>query len=73
LGKETEEDIMNRKEAVEYLHTDKHYSRRLSAKIVDLAMSKGDGAMFEALRKSLEKSVSRAKKPVIKYVIKEKL
>ncbi len=61
---------MNRREAIDYLHDEKRYSRRLSAKIVDLAMSQGDGPMFEALRKSLEKSVTKGKKSVkIKYVV----
>jgi len=61
---------MNRREAIDYLHDDKGYSRRLSAKIVDLALSHNDGPMFEALRKSLEKSVAKGKKPVkMKFVV----
>jgi hypothetical protein len=64
---------MNRREAVDYLHDDRGYSRRLSAKIVDLALSHNDGPMFAALRKSLEKSIDKGKKLVkIKYVITKK-
>ena len=60
---------MNRKEAVDYLHNSKGYSRRMSAKIVDIAMEKGDGLMFEALRKSLERGLKKA--PKMKYVVKQ--
>jgi hypothetical protein len=59
---------MNRQEAVNFLHNEKGYSRRMSAKLVDVVMEKGDGAMFEALKKSIEKNLE--KKIVMKYVVK---
>ena len=61
---------MNRREAIDFLHNDKHYSRRLSAKLVDIAMDKSDGGMLqEALKKSLEGNLKK-KEVKFRYVVK---
>ena len=53
----------NRKEAVDFLHNEKHYSRRLSAKIVDVAMDKScNTALGEALRKCVEGGIVKKNK-----------
>lgn len=62
--------VLSRREAIDFLHNDKHYSRRLSAKLVDLAMKDNEGAMAEALRKCLESGVKK-KKIKFKYIIKK--
>jgi hypothetical protein len=62
---------LNRREAIDFLHNDKHYSRRLSAKLVDLAMDKsGGGSLQEALRKSLEGNLKK-KEVKFRYVVKK--
>jgi hypothetical protein len=59
---------LTRKEAVNFLHN-KGYSRRLSAKLVDVAFdAKTNGPMAAALKKGFEK-VSPKKKVNIKLVI----
>lgn len=48
---------MNRREAVDYLHN-KGYSRRLSAKLADVAIQY-DGSLASALRKALEQKLKK--------------
>ncbi len=61
---------MNRREAVDYLHN-KGYSRRLSAKLADVAIQY-DGALAGALKKALERKLEKGKLPArIKFVIKK--
>jgi hypothetical protein len=58
----------SRREAIDYLHSNKGYSRRISAKLVDLALDKHfDSVMAEALRKGLEGGLKKKEK--IKHYI----
>lgn len=50
---------MNRKEAVDFLHS-KGYSRRLSAKLAAVAIQY-DGALAGALAKALEQKLAKSK------------
>lgn len=62
---------MNRHEAVDFLHNKKGYSRRLSAKLVNVALSNNEGMMVDALRKCLERGIEKQKKKIkLKYIIK---
>jgi len=61
---------MNRREAVDYLHS-KGYSRRLSAKLADVAIQ-FDGALAGALKKALEQKLGKNKPfTKVKFVIKK--
>ena len=59
---------MNRKEAVDYLHDQKGYSRRMSAKLADVAIQY-DGGLASALKKAIERKLTKKPKKV-KFVIK---
>jgi len=63
---------MNRKDAVAFLHDEKGYSRRMSAKLVDVAI-RFDGMLAEALKKSIERKLDKRQKPKekIKFIIKK--
>jgi len=53
---------LNRNQAVDLLHT-KGYSRRMSAKLADIALLKKSNRVFElAVREAVEKARSKAKK-----------
>lgn len=64
---------LNRREAVDYLHQQKGYSRRLSAKLADVAIEY-DGFLAGALKKALERKLQKTKPKQpkkLKYVIKK--
>jgi hypothetical protein len=61
---------MNRREAVDYLHN-KGYSRRLSAKLADVAIQY-DGALAGALKKALDQKLGKGTQPTkVKFIIKK--
>ncbi len=54
---------MDKKEAIEYLHESKGYSRRMSAKLVDLAfLEKSNSVIAFALREAIEKGKKKEEK-----------
>jgi len=60
---------MNRREAIDFLHEQKGYSRRMSAKLVDVAIQY-DGALAGALSKAIEMKLVKPKVK-LKYIIKK--
>jgi len=60
--------MLSRREAIDFLHMEKGYSRRLSAKLTDLVLADNEGgAMFEALKKCLESGLEKKKEKKVKY------
>jgi len=54
---------MTRKEAVDYLHKKSGYSRRISAKLADVALLSKSNRTFEvAIKEALERVTRRKKK-----------
>ena len=61
---------MTRKEAVEFLHKSKGYSRRMSAKLVDIALLEKDNHVIaDALHEAIQKAKAKSEP---KFIIREK-
>lgn len=61
---------MDRREAINFLHKSRGYSRRMSAKLVDFAIKeKEDGPFASAIRKAIESELNKNKPTV--YIISE--
>jgi hypothetical protein len=62
---------MDRREAIDFLHKS-GYSRRISAKLVDIAMMEKDKPFIAAIKKAVEKNLNKSKKKKqekIKYIV----
>jgi hypothetical protein len=56
---------MDRKEATEFLHKSMGYSRRMSAKLVDIALlQKSNSVIAFALREAIEKARTKGAKDI---------
>jgi len=53
---------VTKREAVDYLHDNIGYSRRLSAKLADVALLAKSSVMQEALRIAIENGLKKEKK-----------
>ncbi len=60
---------LSRREAIDFLHEEKGYSRRMSAKLVDVAIQY-DGALSGALQKALERKLSNKSKVKVEKKIR---
>lgn len=63
---------MDRREAIDFLHG-QGYSRRISAKLVDIALMEKDNPFMNAVRNAVEKGLkkSKEKKVKFKYIIRK--
>lgn len=63
---------MNRQEAVDYLHNI-GYSRRMSAKLADIAMLEKDNPFIFALKKAIQSKIEKSNGSIVKENYKDKL
>ena len=61
---------LSRRDAIDYLHDEKKYSRRMAAKLVDVTIQY-DGALAGALQKALERKLEKKKKEKVRFVISD--